>query len=112
MASDFQDEGFDKSMKITGRKHDLVNILINDKLENELPAIGLAPLKDAETGKTVLVDTSSPKVRKAYQLKRNQRKELLREKFMRMKVDSVEVATNESYIKPLVNFFRQRMHRY
>lgn len=112
MASDFQDEGFDKQLKITTRKHDLVNIFINDTLENELPDMGLMPLTDAETGETVMVDTSSEKVRKAYHAKRARRKEELRNKFMRLQIDTVELNTNESYVRPLMNFFHRRMHRY
>src|SRR6056297_2103662 len=65
MASDFQDDNYDKQLKITNKKHDLVSIFINDKLEDELPDLGLIPLKDAETGQEVLVDTSSKKVRQA-----------------------------------------------
>jgi uncharacterized protein (DUF58 family) len=112
VASDFQDKGFDKTMKIARGKHDLVNIFINDRLEKELPDLGLIPLKDAETGQTVLIDSSDKKVRKAFQAKQKQQRETQLQKFTRMKVDTVEVRTNESYVKPLMNFFRRRMHRY
>lgn len=112
LASDFQDEGYDRQMKITNRKHDLVNIFINDKLEDELPDLGLVPLKDAETGEEVLVDTSSEKLRNEYQKKRRIKKEKLRDNFLRMKIDTVELETNASYIRPLMTFFRRRMHRY
>lgn len=112
LASDFQDENYDRQMKITNRKHDLVNIFINDKLEDKLPDLGLVPLKDAETGEEVLVDTSSKKVRKEYQKKRRIRKEKLRDHFLRMKIDTIELETNASYIRPLMTFFRRRMHRY
>lgn len=112
LASDFQDESYNRQMKITNRKHDLVNIFINDKLEDELPDLGLVPLKDAETGDEVLVDTSSKKVRQEYQKKRRIRKEKLRDHFLRMKIDMIELETNKSYIRPLMTFFRRRMHRY
>ena len=112
LASDFQDDNYDRQMKITNRKHDLVNIFINDKLEDELPDLGLVPLKDAETGQEVLVDTSSKKVRQEYQKKREVAKKKLRDHFLRMKIDTVELETNESYIRPLMTFFRRRMHRY
>lgn len=112
LASDFQDENFDRQMKITNRKHDLVNIFINDKLEDELPDLGLIPLKDAETGEEVLVDTSSKMVRQEYQKKRRIKKEKLRNHFLRMKIDTIELETNASYIRPLMTFFRRRMHRY
>jgi len=112
LASDFQDDNYDRQMKITNRKHDLVNIFINDKLEDELPKLGLVPLKDAETGDEVLVDTSSPKVRQAYQKKRLVHKQKLRDHFLRMKIDTIELETNASYIKPLMSFFRRRVQRY
>lgn len=112
MASDFQDQNYDKQLKITNRKHDLVSIIINDQLEDELPELGLLPLKDAETGREVLVDTSSPKVRKAYKKRRLEEKKNIRDKFMRMKIDTIELHTNESYVRPLMNFFHRRARRY
>lgn len=112
LASDFQDSDYDKQLKITNRKHDLVNIFINDKFEDELPDLGLVPLRDAETGQEVLVDTSSQKVREQYQKKRKVAKHELRDQFLRMKVDMIELETNTSYIRPLMTFFRRRMHRY
>jgi len=112
MVSDFQDEQYDKQIKITSRKHDLVNIMINDVLEDELPELGLMPITDAETGREILIDTSSEKVRKAYHKNRALEKEQLRNKFMKMKIDTVELETNTSYVQPLMNFFHRRMHRY
>ena len=112
MASDFQDKNYDKQLKITNKKHDLVSIFINDKLEDELPDLGLIPLKDAETGQEVLVDTSSKKVRQAYQKRRIKEKEQIRNQFLRMKIDTIELHTNESYVQPLMNFFHRRARRY
>jgi uncharacterized protein (DUF58 family) len=112
LASDFQDENYDRQMKITSRKHDLVNIFINDKLEDELPDLGLVPLRDAETGEEVLVDTPSEKERNEYKKKRHLHKANLRNRFLRMKIDTIELETNASYIRPLMSFFRRRMHRY
>lgn len=112
MASDFQDKSYNKQLKITNKKHDLVSIFINDKLEDELPDLGLIPLKDAETGQEVLVDTSSKKVRQAYQKRRIKEKEQIRNQFLRMKIDTIELHTNESYVQPLMNFFHRRARRY
>ncbi|NGP76738.1 DUF58 domain-containing protein [Balneolaceae bacterium YR4-1] len=112
MASDFQDDNYDKQLKITNKKHDLVSIFINDKLEDELPDLGLIPLKDAETGQEVLVDTSSKKVRQTYQKRRLSEKKQIRDQFLRMKIDTIELHTNESYVQPLMNFFHRRARRY
>lgn len=111
LASDFQDQNFDKEHRITGRKHDLVNLVINDELEEDLPNIGVVPLLDAETGEQTIVDTSSKKVRSAYKAKVLEHKKKLKEYFIRNKMDSVDVYTNRSYIRPLINFFQRRTAR-
>lgn len=112
LASDFQDQDFEKQHRITTRKHDLVNLVINDKLEEDLPNIGIVPFRDAETGKESLVDTSSKKVREAYRQRVQERKKSLQEYFLKNKMDSIDVYTNESYIRPLINFFQRRIKRY
>ncbi|HKL15395.1 MAG TPA: DUF58 domain-containing protein [Balneolaceae bacterium] len=111
LASDFQDEHFRKQHKITNRKHDLVNLVINDQFEDELPDAGLVTLKDAETGSQKLVDTSSRKVRLAYKKRRLEQEHELKEYFRKNKMDSVNLKTNKSYVKPLINFFQRRIHR-
>jgi uncharacterized protein (DUF58 family) len=112
LASDFEDSSFDKQLKITNRKHDLVNIIIHDEHEEFLPEMGLIPLTDPETGEEVLVDTSSKKVRKAFRARRLEKRAGLKEKFLKYKIDSIEVKTNRSYVKPLINFFHRRLQRY
>ena len=112
LASDFQDEEYEKQLKITNQKHDLVSIIINDPLEDELPNIGLVPFKDAESNKEVLIDTSNKRVRTQYAKKKRAHKAKLDEAFLKMKVDSVNVSTNRSYVRPLMNFFQRRMSRY
>lgn len=112
LASDFQDSDFDKPLRITNQKHDLVSIIVNDELEDELPEAGILPFRDAETGKEILIDTSSKKVREEYRKRRYREKKELADKLLRMKIDSVEVRTNQSYVRPLMNFFARRMNRY
>lgn len=111
LASDFQDENFEKQHKITNRKHDLVNIMVNDRFEDELPDLGLVTLRDAETGEQTMVDTSSRKVRTYYKKRRFEKITVLKEYLRKNRMDSVELYTNESYVKPLMNFFQRRMKR-
>lgn len=112
LASDFQDQNFEKQHRITSQKHDLVNLVVNDRLEDELPDIGIVPFTDAETGKQQLIDTSSKTVRENYRRKVLSESARLKEYFLKNKMDSVSVYTNESYIQPLVNFFQRRINRY
>lgn len=112
LATDFQDTDFDKQLKITNQKHDLVSIVIHDPFEDQLPNIGLIPFRDAETGKELLVDTSNKKVREEYAKRKKVQKLSLDGSLLKMKVDSVNVSTNKSYVRPLMNFFQRRMSRY
>lgn len=112
MASDFQDKNYEKQLKITNKKHDLVNVIIHDELETDLPELGIIPLFDAETGSQILIDSSSEKVRLAYKARKLKEKAELKDKFLRAKIDSIDVYTNQSYVRPLIDFFRRRMSRY
>lgn len=112
LATDFQDTDFDKQLKITNQKHDLVSIVIHDPFEDQLPDIGLIPFKDAETGKELLIDTSNKRVREEYAKRKKIQKLSLDSSLLKMKVDSVNVSTNKSYVRPLMNFFQRRMNRY
>lgn len=112
LASDFQDKNFEKQLRITNQKHDLVSIIINDPLEDELPDLGLVRLKDAESRAEKLIDTSSRKVRTVYRKRRLEQKEFVKSTLLKMKIDAVEVHTNQSYVKPLMNFFKRRGSRY
>ncbi len=112
LASDFQDHDYLKQLQITNQKHDLVSIVINDEMEEELPKLGIIPLRDAESGKEILVDTSSEKVRTAFKARRLEQKAKLKDLFLRNQIDSVDVYTNRSYVRPLVSFFQRRASRY
>ncbi len=66
LISDFIDEGYDKILKIISRKHDVIAVEISDPREEELPAVGLLKLRDAETGVERWVDTGNAGVRKQF----------------------------------------------
>lgn len=112
LASDFEDQNFEKQHKITSRKHDLVNLIIRDRFEEELPDFGIVPLRDAETGRQMVIDTSDKKVRLEFKKRVFKRKRELDNYFVKNRMDFVDVYTNESYVRPLTNFFRKRINRY
>lgn len=112
LLSDFQSPDFDRAMRITHRKHDLVNMFIRDPFEEELPNLGIVPYFDAESGEMLLVDTSSVSVRETYRSRRIARARSFSERFTKLGIDSIYVETNKSYIEPLMNFFKRRANRY
>lgn len=112
LISDFMDEGYEKILRVVGKKHDLIGIVINDQREKSIPKIGLVKFTDAETGQERWIDTSSSKVQswiqQYYEKLISQRKSL----FIKSRLDSIEVKTGENYVTPLVNFFRLRERRW
>ncbi len=99
---------FTNALTIAGNKHDMVGIRVYDPREVEIPPIGLIKLKDAETGQYNWVDTSSYAVRESYSKWWRDTELSLKQTFSRCKVDSVAIATNEDYVKPLIKLFKQR----
>ncbi|MCK4537253.1 MAG: DUF58 domain-containing protein [Candidatus Krumholzibacteria bacterium] len=112
LVSDFQAEGFEKSMRVIARRHDLVAVTVVDPREVNLPNVGLLELEDAETGEIILIDTSSGTVRKNYERLGREQSARFRELFASMGVDQIEVKTDKDYVPSLVKFFKAREGRY
>jgi uncharacterized protein (DUF58 family) len=112
LATDLITQNYEKSIKITNKKHDLVTVLVHDRLERELPNVGLIPMQDFETGELRWVDTSSEKVRNAFKQTQLKHWNDIQTRLTKLKVDAVTVFTNESYVEPLMNFFKRRISRY
>ncbi len=107
--SDFiTDANFIDALKIANKKHDLVALRIYDKREMELPNIGLVKFMDAETGALKWIDTSDKNVRIHFYAEAKKQEAALKEIFNRSGVDSADINTAESYIKPLMNLFKRR----
>lgn len=112
LLSDFMDSGYEKILRIIGKKHDLIGVVLNDKRESEIPKMGLVKLTDAETGEERWVDTSSTKVQDRLKKVRKNMIENRKSLFISSRLDSIEVQTGDEYIKPLVQFFRLRERRW
>lgn len=111
LLSDFLDQGYERLLKRTGRRHDLILARIADPREEELPAAGLVELEDAETGRHLLLDTSSPQARAAFAAAGRQRRESLRELTGAARIDLIEVSTEGDHLDALVRFFEMRARR-
>lgn len=106
LISDFLDRGFEDSIKITNRKHDVVALRVYDPREASLPNIGLVPFKEAETGKIVWINTSASGTRKIYENKFKLDEKYLDDIFKKSRIDHIKLATGEDYIKQLVSMFK------
>jgi uncharacterized protein (DUF58 family) len=111
LISDFQAEGFEKPLRVLGRRHDVIAVSISDSRESKLPDIGLIELEDAETGETVLIDTGSREVRKRYEAQALGRARELSEMLRSMGIDQIRIETGRAYIRDMMAFFKNRERR-
>lgn len=93
---------------IANKKHDLVGIHIYDERDKELPDVGLMKLRDAETGESMWVDTSSQKVRMMYRDYKVDRYLNLQKVIARSGMDCVDIESQQDYVKALLQLFRRR----
>lgn len=111
LISDFLATDYERALRVVHQKHDLVPIVLRDPVEEELPALGIVFLRDAETGEVVPVDTSDRRFRQRWRehlrSEREGRERLLR----KLDIDWVDVRTDLPYLRPLTRFFERRARR-
>ena len=107
--SDFLDPNdYYKSMSIANHKHDVIAVQVYDKRETQLPNVGLIKVRDAENDTERWVDTSSRRVRQAYDRWWYERQQAMTSILQRSNVDLAQVATDEDFAKSLMALFKRR----
>ena len=112
LLSDFLDNKFWNSIRITNRKHDLIGIKIYDPYEINFPDIGMIKVEDPETGSMFWIDTSfEPDLK---QMNNNNIKFLvdLEKQSAKIGLDIISISTTEDYVDPLMKFFKRRGKKY
>ncbi len=111
LISDFQAEGYRKSLQMTNRRHDLIAVNVVDPREKELPPVGLITIEDAETGEQVELDTTDVGLRAHFAQLARQKLDATRQIFRSNGIDSLELTTGQSYMPALRQFFATREGR-
>ena len=106
--SDFIDTGYDNALKIVGKKHDVTGIRVYDKLETELPKLGMVPMRDAESGEIILVNTNSKGVRNNYRSHYLKTVDYFEDTFTKSGSGVINTRIDESYVKKLLGYFKRR----
>lgn len=109
LISDFQDEGYERDLAVTAKRHDLICVKISDEKESLLPDVGLVEMYDPEREKFFTVDTFYGD--KLLRVKSAAFDANAAAAFKKAKVDSINLNTKESYIGPLIKFFKERQRR-
>ncbi len=111
LISDFIDNNFEKALRATGSKHDLIAIHISDPIERNLPKVGRVALRSAETGKVALINSDNEMVRDEYKRLEKERMVKLDTLCAKAGIDLVRIDSAKSYVDPLIKFFRLRERR-
>jgi len=101
---------YERALRITARRHDLIPVSVTDPLEEGLPDVGFLDLEDPETGEVVLFDTSGPEARR-FAADARRAVEARTSLFRRLDMDTVNVRTDKPYLPALTSFFEARARR-
>jgi len=105
VAASRREPAFEEALKVAGKKHDVIGIKVYDKMDMQLPAIGMIEAEDAETGGRYWVDTSDYLVRSNYQQYFFNQTEQCKTIFQKAGCDLLHLRTDEDYVKILQRFF-------
>lgn len=106
--SDFLDDKYEDNLKVIGKKHDVIGLKVYDKMDMQLPDVGMLQVQDLETGKTKWLDTGYAMVRYNYQQNFLVQSEICKNIFKKAGADLLHIRTDEDYVKILQQFFIKR----
>lgn len=106
--SDFISDNYKDTLKIAARKHDVTGIRIYDKLEENIPNLGVVEMKDQETGELMLVNTGSKGVRNQYHHYYREKVDYFKDAFQKSGAGALSCNVDESYVKKLLGYFKRR----
>ena len=107
--SDFLDDRYDDNLRVIGSRHDVIGLKVYDRMDMQLPDIGMIQVQDLETGKTRWLDTSDKMVQYNYQQQFLEHSTLCKTIFTKAGADLLHIRTDEDYVKILQQFFIKRM---
>ncbi|PIB35866.1 hypothetical protein BFP72_10905 [Reichenbachiella sp. 5M10] len=108
LLSDFIDEDYHHDLRGLAKSHDLVVIHITDIRETTFPNLGIIPLQDKESGKTLWRNTSSSEFRNILNQTYGEKQSELEQLCRRHQADYLQVRTDEDYVPKLIKLFKVR----
>jgi uncharacterized protein (DUF58 family) len=112
LLSDFiSTPGWPKVLARLAQRHEVVAVRLYDPLEMELPDIGMVPMRDAETGEQLLVDTHDRRFRARFAALAERRERELRSALGDAGVDALELSTEDNLIDAILRFADLRRRR-
>ncbi len=105
VVSDFvSTPGWEKALARLAMRHEVIAVRLVDPLERELPDLGLVPMRDAESGETVFVDTHDAGFRRRFEALSAEREAALMSALGAAGVDALELDTAGDVADAIVRF--------
>ncbi|MBA5246374.1 DUF58 domain-containing protein [Marnyiella aurantia] len=106
--SDFNDGYDSRTLKIAARKHQMLGIRVYDDKDIEIPDVGYALFRDAESGRQVWGNTSSKRWRYEFAESQQQWQRQVQQDFINASAGFINMNTGEDYSKHLYQYFRNK----
>jgi uncharacterized protein (DUF58 family) len=103
--SDFIDANYNDALRVAANKHDIIGIKLYDKMDRQLPNVGMLRISDAETGQQKWIDTGNKLVRHKYEQEFFRVTDYCNDVFKKSGADLLHIRTDEDYVKVLQRFF-------
>lgn len=106
--SDFRTTGYERSLGMLSRRHDVIAVRITDTSDSDLPEIGTLPFIDMESSYSVRLPTSSMAFRRAWKEAESRRVERWQTECGRRNVKTLCISTLDDPAQNLQRFFAGR----
>ena len=107
--SDFIDSDYENSIQLVSKKHDLTGIRIYDKIESNIPNLGIVPFRDNETSTINYVNTNSKSFKSNHTINYYKKVNYFEESFKKNGSGQISCQTDEDFVKKLLSYFKRRI---
>ena len=107
--SDFIDIDYENSIQLVSKKHDLTGIRIYDKIESNIPNLGIVPFRDNETSTINYVNTNSKSFKSNHTINYYKKVNYFEESFKKNGSGQISCQTDDDFVKKLLSYFKRRI---
>ena len=107
--SDFIDSDYENSIQLVSKKHDLTGIRIYDKIESNIPNLGIVPFRDNETSVINYVNTNSKSFKSNHTINYYKKVNYFEESFKKNGSGQISCQTDDDFVKKLLSYFKRRI---
>lgn len=108
LLSDFIDNNYHSKLRSLSKLHDVICIHIYNKIEINIPKLGIIELKNEENNYSRWINTSSQKFRESVIKTYTTEPERLKKKLLKYGITYLKIDSENNYIKDLIKLFKSR----